>query len=100
LARSFKQIQANLVIYLAGADPFKEDRFGRLALTKTGLARRDQMLFDGCAAAGLPLAVTMAGAYCKQVEDTVDIHFQTVVLALKFQNPSTCRAPKPFDRHY
>jgi acetoin utilization deacetylase AcuC-like enzyme len=84
LACSFKQIQANLVIYLAGADPFKDDRFGRLALTKTGLARRDEMVFDSCAAAGLPVAVTMAGGYCKQVEDTVDIHFQTVVLASIF----------------
>jgi acetoin utilization deacetylase AcuC-like enzyme len=84
LAYSFKQIQANLVIYLAGADPFKDDRFGRLALTKTGLARRDEMVFDSCAAAGLPVAVTMAGGYCKQVEDTVDIHFQTVVLASIF----------------
>ena len=100
LACSFKQIQANLVIYLAGADPFKDDRFGRLALTKTGLARRDEMVFDSCAAAGLPVAVTMAGGYCKQVEDTVDIHFQTVVLASKFQNPSTCRAHKPFDLRY
>ena len=86
LACSFKQIQANLVIYLAGADPFKDDRFGRLALTKTGLARRDQMVFGSCAAVGLPVAVTMAGGYCKQVEDTIDIHFQTVVLASKFQD--------------
>jgi acetoin utilization deacetylase AcuC-like enzyme len=85
LACSFKQIQANLVIYLAGADPFKDDRFGRLALTKKGLARRDQMVFKACNAARLPLAVTMAGGYSREINDTVDIHFQTVVTAVEYE---------------
>jgi acetoin utilization deacetylase AcuC-like enzyme len=82
---SVERIQADLVIYLAGADPFEKDRFGRLALTKNGLAQRDQMVFKACDAAGLPVAVTMAGGYSREVDDTVDIHFQTVMTAVEFE---------------
>ncbi len=85
LAVSFEQIDANLVIYLAGADPYKEDRFGRLALTKNGLAQRDRMVFNACHASGLPVAVTLAGGYAREVSDTVDIHFQTVAAAIEFE---------------
>jgi len=75
--------KADLTIYLAGADPFLYDRLGRLALSKEGLATRDRMVFDRCRAAGLPVAVTMAGGYAEEVEDTVDIHYRTVVEALE-----------------
>lgn len=77
LARS----RPHLAIYLAGADPFEGDRLGRLALTKDGLLGRDRMVFQHCAHAGVPIAVTMAGGYARQVEDTVDIHVGTVVCA-------------------
>jgi acetoin utilization deacetylase AcuC-like enzyme len=85
LAFSFEHIQANLVIYLAGADPYKGDRFGRLALTKKGLAQRDRLVLDYCQEAGLPVAVTMAGGYARDVQDTVDIHFQTVTAAVEYE---------------
>jgi acetoin utilization deacetylase AcuC-like enzyme len=77
---------ADLVIYLAGADPYLEDRFGRLSLTKAGLAQRDTLVFQYCRRAGLPVAVTLAGGYAPQVQDTVDINFQTILAALKFKN--------------
>ncbi len=80
-----KRFQADLAIYLAGADPYREDRFGTLALTKEGLAARDQMVFDWCQAQGLPVAVTMAGGYAPRVDDIVDIHFQTVQETLRRQ---------------
>jgi len=77
----------DLVIYLAGADPYEDDKFGRLALTKQGLAERDNMVFEFCRKSGLPIAVTMAGGYARDVEDTVDIHFQTVKNAICMLNP-------------
>ena len=83
---SLQQIHADLVIYLAGADPYKDDRFGRLAMTKNGLAQRDQMVFNACNVYGLPVAVTLAGGYAREVNDTVDIHFQTVAAAIEFEN--------------
>jgi acetoin utilization deacetylase AcuC-like enzyme len=60
-----------LAIYLAGADPFEGDRLGRLKLTKAGLASRDHLVFERCRARGLPVAVSVAGGYAKDVHDTV-----------------------------
>jgi acetoin utilization deacetylase AcuC-like enzyme len=81
---SLKRVRAEFVIYLAGADPYAEDRFGRLALSKEGLAERDRLVFQYCRKAGLPVAVTMAGGYAPNIEDIVDIHFQTVQIASEF----------------
>jgi acetoin utilization deacetylase AcuC-like enzyme len=68
----------DLAIFLAGADPFEDDKLGRLRVTKEGLAERDRMVLEGCRERGIPVAVTMAGGYAKRVEDTVDIHLQTI----------------------
>ena len=68
----------SLAIFLAGADPFEGDKLGRLRVTKNGLAERDRMVLEGCRERDIPVAVTMAGGYAREVEDTVDIHFQTV----------------------
>ena len=70
--------EAQLAIYLAGADPFEDDRLGRLAVTKEGLAERDRLVLETCRDRGIPVAVTMAGGYARRVEDTVDIHFQSI----------------------
>jgi len=69
---------ADLAIYLAGADPFEGDRLGRLSITKRGLAERDKMVLETCQERGIPVAVTMAGGYARDVEDTVDVHFQSI----------------------
>ncbi len=71
----------DLVIYLAGADPFAGDRLGRLALTRQGLARRDRWVLDLCRRHAWPVAVTMAGGYADPIADTVAIHLRTVLLA-------------------
>jgi acetoin utilization deacetylase AcuC-like enzyme len=76
--------KADLVIYLAGADPFAKDTLGRLSLSKAGLAERDLLVFRLCQQAGLPVAVVMAGGYAKPIQDTVDIHLQTVRIAAGF----------------
>lgn len=72
-----------LIIYLAGADPYFDDRFGRLALTKAGLLHRDRQVLQTCRDAGIPVAIAMAGGYGRRVEDTVDIHCQTVCEAVR-----------------
>ncbi|MBY0438640.1 MAG: histone deacetylase [Burkholderiales bacterium] len=73
--------RAGLAIYLAGADPYEGDRLGRLSLSRRGLAERDRLVFGRCAAAGLPVAACMAGGYAHEIDETVDIHLQTVRLA-------------------
>jgi acetoin utilization deacetylase AcuC-like enzyme len=79
--RAIGAARADLAIYLAGADPYFDDRLGRLALTKGGLAERDRIIFHYVRSAGLPLAISMAGGYARRIEDTVDIHVQTVSAA-------------------
>ena len=81
LHHAFSASQPELAIYLAGADPFEDDRLGRLALSKDGLRLRDEMVFSMCADVGVPVAVVMAGGYARRIEDSVDIHFSTVQLA-------------------
>jgi acetoin utilization deacetylase AcuC-like enzyme len=86
LSRLSDRFSPELVIYLAGADPYQDDRLGRLALTKQGLCERDKRVFSFADSLGLPVAVAMAGGYARHIADTVDIHFQTVACALRHAN--------------
>jgi acetoin utilization deacetylase AcuC-like enzyme len=70
--------KAGLAIYLAGADPYVDDRLGRLSVSKEGLAERDRLVLGACRERGIPVVVTMAGGYARKVEDTVDIHFRSI----------------------
>ena len=81
LDTAFDLARPDLVIYLAGADPYHDDRLGRLALSFAGLAERDRRVFGRCKSLGLPVAVAMAGGYARQIDDTVAIHAQTIRLA-------------------
>jgi acetoin utilization deacetylase AcuC-like enzyme len=78
LERALDGSGAGLAIYLAGADPYEDDRLGRLAVSKEGLAERDRLVLESCRERGIPVAVTMAGGYASNVEDTVDIHFRSI----------------------
>lgn len=68
----------DLVFYLAGADPYAGDRLGGLSLTKEGLRERDRRVLAGARAAGVPVAIVLAGGYAVDVSDTVAIHVATV----------------------
>ncbi len=82
LFQSSSQFVPDLVIYLAGSDPFEGDRLGRMGVTKGGLQQRDRRVFDWCASRSFPVAVVLAGGYARDVLDTVDIHVQTIKAAL------------------
>jgi acetoin utilization deacetylase AcuC-like enzyme len=68
----------DIVFYLAGADPYEGDRLGRLRLSIEGLAARDRIVFDACAARHLPVAVAMSGGYAPDVDAIVTIHLNTI----------------------
>jgi acetoin utilization deacetylase AcuC-like enzyme len=78
---------AQLAIYLAGADPYEDDRLGRLSVSKEGLAERDRLVLESCRERDIPVAVTMAGGYARRVQDTVDIHFRSIETATTLLNP-------------
>lgn len=81
--RALDLADADLAIYLAGADPYEDDLLGRLALSKAGLAERDRMVFKLCRQAGIPVATAIAGGYGRRMLDTVDIHLRTVRIAVE-----------------
>ncbi|MCA9962123.1 MAG: hypothetical protein KC443_23975, partial [Anaerolineales bacterium] len=82
LQQALAEAQADMAFYLAGADPHVNDRLGRLALTKEGLAARDRLVLAAVRDAGLPVAVVMAGGYGRNVNETVDLYLQTVQIAV------------------
>jgi acetoin utilization deacetylase AcuC-like enzyme len=69
----------DLVLYLAGADPWEGDGLGRLALTMDALRERDELVLDHCLSLGAPVVVTLAGGYPPDVHDGVRINHQTVL---------------------
>lgn len=71
-----------MIIYLAGADPHEGDRLGRLNLTLAGLRQRDQMVLDFASNLQIPITIAMAGGYGRSIETTVEVHAQTIQLAL------------------
>lgn len=73
-----RRFTPQFVIYLAGADAHADDRLGKLALTMDGMARRDRRVLDFADALDVPIAITMAGGYGRQIETTVALHLQTV----------------------
>ena len=81
LSSGLRQFTPDLICYIAGADPYREDQLGGLGLTIEGLKRRDELVFRVAKAQGIPVIVTYAGGYAQRVEDTVTIHCNTVVAA-------------------
>jgi acetoin utilization deacetylase AcuC-like enzyme len=78
LDETLERSRPQLAIYLAGADPYEDDRLGRLKLTKRGLARRDRLILGTLAARGIPAAIAMAGGYARDIDDSVEIHANTI----------------------
>ena len=84
LPRVLVHAKADVVFYLAGADPHEGDALGRLALTFDGLQRRDTIVLSACREIGLPVCVTIAGGYGRNIDDTVRVHLNTVRIAATF----------------
>lgn len=78
LEKSLGASEAQLAIYLAGADPFEGDRLGRLSVSKEGLKERDKIVLETLRERNIPVALVMAGGYAKNVEDTVEVHFNSI----------------------
>jgi len=81
LSSGLRQFTPDLICYIAGADPYREDQLGGLGLTIEGLKKRDELVFRVAKTRGIPVMVTYAGGYAQRVEDTVEIHCNTVIAA-------------------
>jgi acetoin utilization deacetylase AcuC-like enzyme len=81
LAAALPRVMASgpeLIVYVAGADPFAGDRLGGLHLSKDGLRQRDALVIGAARRAGAALVTVLAGGYATDIADTVDIHVGTV----------------------
>ena len=93
LEAAFAHFRPQLIAYVAGADPYMEDKLGGLALTIDGLKQRDRMVFRAAQSAGAPAFSVYAGGYAMRVEDTVTIHANTVLAAAEvfsFHGATSC----------
>lgn len=97
LMQAFGEFQPEMIFYVAGADPYREDQLGGLSLTIDGLKRRDSLVFQHARRLKVPVVVTLAGGYARKVEDTVRIHINTILaareLATKPSRGATTPAP-------
>jgi acetoin utilization deacetylase AcuC-like enzyme len=89
LQQAFRDFAPQLLFYVAGADPYREDQLGGLALTMEGLAQRDALVFDYARRNAAPVAIALAGGYARRVADTVSIHVGTILAA---RDASTLKA--------
>jgi acetoin utilization deacetylase AcuC-like enzyme len=95
VARSLESFRPQLVFYVGGADPYREDQLGGLALTMEGLKLRDRLVFKEARRRGIPVATALAGGYARRVEDTVRIHVNTILAAREVVEEFAGAAPGP-----
>jgi acetoin utilization deacetylase AcuC-like enzyme len=86
LDHALGQFKPGLIFYVAGADPYRQDQLGGLRLTMEGLQRRDRLVFEKAKAGSIPVAIVLAGGYARRVEDTVQIHANTIRIGKEFCN--------------
>lgn len=75
-----EEARADLAVFIAGADPYRFDRLGRLSLSMEGLEQRDAAVLAACRRRGLPVAVVLGGGYAADLQDVVTIHANTCAL--------------------
>ncbi|MFC2160217.1 histone deacetylase [Acidobacteriota bacterium] len=83
--RLYEEFLPDLIIYLAGADPFEKDQLGSLKLTIEGLLERGSLIIGEARRLKIPLVVLLAGGYAHDVQDTVAVHLNTIMVARKMQ---------------
>ncbi len=81
LSSGLRQFEPDLICYVAGADPYREDQLGGLNLTLEGLKQRDELVFRAARAREIPVMSIFAGGYARKADDTVAIHCNTVIAA-------------------
>ncbi|HEX3253612.1 MAG TPA: histone deacetylase [Pyrinomonadaceae bacterium] len=81
------QSNPEIVFYLAGADPYHSDKLGRLALSIDGLRRRDAYVLRECYEREIPIVTVMSGGYGKDINDTIEIHCNTIRMVKEILEP-------------
>ena len=91
---SLAMFKPEIVVYVAGADPYREDQLGGLMLTFEGLQERDRLVLWTALTHGIPVAVVLAGGYAQSVDDTITIHAGTAAVATEVLEKSDFQAKR------
>lgn len=78
IPKIISSFKPELIMYVAGADPYKDDKIGNLSLTMDGLRKRDVFIYTQAKNYQVPLALVLAGGYALNQDDTVNIQFNTI----------------------
>lgn len=93
LATCFSRIQPQLIAYVAGSDPYREDKLGGLNLSIEGMYERDLMVARAASQRGIPIFVTLAGGYAQRFSDTLRLHANTALALAAATTQSPGAAP-------
>jgi acetoin utilization deacetylase AcuC-like enzyme len=91
ILQAFEEFHPDMIFYVGGADPYRQDKLGGLSLSIGGLMRRDKLVFEHARKRGVPVVITLAGGYAWNVADTVQIHVNTIVAARDVANSKVSR---------
>ncbi|MCA0316074.1 MAG: histone deacetylase [Candidatus Melainabacteria bacterium] len=82
LEKSLWSFEPDLLVYLAGADVHKDDRFGQMNLSTEEMLARDKLVLETAKGRALPFAIVLGGGYNKDKSLTARLHAQTIATAL------------------
>jgi acetoin utilization deacetylase AcuC-like enzyme len=91
MLQAFEEFHPDMIFYVGGADPYRQDKLGGLSLSIDGLMRRDKIVFEHARKRNVPVVITLAGGYAWNVADTVQIHVNTIVAARDVANSKVSR---------
>jgi acetoin utilization deacetylase AcuC-like enzyme len=80
---SLDSFQPDMVFYVGGADPYRDDQLGGLDVSLVGLKARDRGVFEEVRKRKVPVVTTLAGGYARQLADTIQIHVNTILAAIE-----------------
>ena len=79
--KSIEAFHPDMLFYVGGADPYREDQLGGLDLSMEGLQKRDAAVFTEARSKNIPVVTTLAGGYARHLADTIQIHVNTILAA-------------------
>jgi acetoin utilization deacetylase AcuC-like enzyme len=79
--KSIESFHPDILFYIGGADPYREDQLGGLDLSMEGLQKRDTGVLKEARRKNIPVVTTLAGGYARRLEDTIQIHANTILAA-------------------
>lgn len=78
-----REFRPELVLVVAGVDPYEGDKLGNLCLTFAGMERRERITLEPLARAGIPFVTVTGGGYSRVLDDTIALHAQTARVAIE-----------------